>query len=337
VNTSTVSDANPHLVIVTGSRRQQKDFVTRVREAVEQDVRNLRMGVTDAIQSGINRGNNALSLRISGPRADGTYSPRDIYLINAKLHASTSNLSALDAVTLFGKNGTVGGAAFDAFQNRSALGVLGVAAEVFPLLRVVPSQTVSKIVTKAEFSVPAKALDIIPEGPFVKLSPGSNTNVIGPSGVNGPNPFTGADTSFTVAGGVNLQLSVPTARGGSGALETAATRTNFNVYEALSQQSITGSARASHRASANQAFYSELKANPDLAKYFNSELGTDVMAHMTSGNGRALLNPPNAVWHHPAETPGVMQLLRKTEHTNLRLQPVLHPEGIGGFGNFYGN
>jgi hypothetical protein len=37
VNTSTVRDSDPHLVIVTGSRKQQKDLFTRAREAVEQD------------------------------------------------------------------------------------------------------------------------------------------------------------------------------------------------------------------------------------------------------------------------------------------------------------
>lgn len=34
---------------------------------------------------------------------------------------------------------------------------------------------------------------------------------------------------------------------------------------------------------------------------------------------------------------GLAQLLCKTEHTYPRLLPVLHPEGIGGFRNFYGN
>jgi hypothetical protein len=42
------------------------------------------------------------------------------------------------------------------------------------------------------------------------------------------------------------------------------------------------------------------------------------------------------VWHHPPNNPGVMQLLRKGEHTSPTLQPILHPNGVGGFGNFYG-
>jgi hypothetical protein len=53
-------------------------------------------------------------------------------------------------------------------------------------------------------------------------------------------------------------------------------------------------------------------------------------------SGKSLLNPPGAVWHHPAGNPNVMQLLRVGEHTNPALQPLLHPDGIGGFGNFYG-
>jgi hypothetical protein len=82
--------------------------------------------------------------------------------------------------------------------------------------------------------------------------------------------------------------------------------------------------------------YAELKANPEFAQMLNEQLGADVIAHMESGAGSKLLNPPGAVWHHPFDDPSVMQLLRRTEHTNPVLQPVLHPGGVGGFGNFYG-
>jgi hypothetical protein len=301
----------------------------------------LRGQLSKAIDAGISIGNNLVvgagkNLFGYAP-LDGSNSALNTWRTYQNIHNLGSYRSTLDGVEAFGKNGTVGGALFENFRNPSALGFAGAALEVVPLLRMVPSaQTISRMGANAEFSVPAKALEISPEGPLLSIAKAPTINVTGPRGISGPGPFAGADTSFTIAGGVNFQVAVPTARVGSAAESTAA-RTNFNVYEALSQQPITGNARASHRVSANRALYSQLGANPDLAKYFNSELGTDVMAHMTSGKGRALLNPPSAVWHHPAETPGVMQLLRKTEHTNLRLQPVLHPEGIGGFGNFYGN
>jgi hypothetical protein len=70
---------------------------------------------------------------------------------------------------------------------------------------------------------------------------------------------------------------------------------------------------------------------------FDEQLGGDVLAHMESGSGRNLLNPPGTVWHHPINNHNVLQLLRTTEHTNPLLQPLLHPGGTGGYVNFYGN
>jgi hypothetical protein len=120
------------------------------------------------------------------------------------------------------------------------------------------------------------------------------------------------------------------------AAETGPVRTNFNVYEILSQQPITGTSRSAHRASANRALYKDLQANPELVQMLNRELGSDVLAHMSSG--KALLNPTGAVWHHPIESPGVMRLLRTSEHNRPLLQPVLHPgpNRTGGFGTHFG-
>lgn len=117
------------------------------------------------------------------------------------------------------------------------------------------------------------------------------------------------------------------------AAKTVAPR-NPNVYEAFFEAPITGTSRSAHRASANQYFANQLGQNADLAAAFNRELGTDVLSHMQSG--KSLLNPPGMVWHHPANNPSVMQLLRTGEHTNPSLQSILHPNGVGGFGNFYG-
>ena len=119
------------------------------------------------------------------------------------------------------------------------------------------------------------------------------------------------------------------------AAERGAVRTNFNVYEVLSEQPITGASRGAHRASANRGLYGDLKADPNLARMFDTELNADVLGHMSSG--KSLLNPPGTVWHHPVENPSVMRLLRSTEHTNPLTQPTLHPQGVGGFGTYYGN
>jgi hypothetical protein len=109
---------------------------------------------------------------------------------------------------------------------------------------------------------------------------------------------------------------------------------NPNVYEALFESPISGTSRTAHRASANEFLANQLSSDAQFAGMLNKELGTDVLGHMQTG--RNLLNPPGTVWHHPFDNPSVMQLLRSTEHTAPSLQPVLHPNGIGGYGTFYG-
>jgi len=133
--------------------------------------------------------------------------------------------------------------------------------------------------------------------------------------------FTGAATGFATGGVFS-------------AFKT--TRTNFNQYETIFEAPITGTTRSAHRTSANRFFTEQLENSSDLQRAVNSEFGTDVLQRMNSGAGRSLINPPGAVWHHPVDNPGVMRLLRTSEHTNPMLQPVLHPNNIGGYGTFYG-
>ena len=111
---------------------------------------------------------------------------------------------------------------------------------------------------------------------------------------------------------------------------------NPNVYEALFDAPISGTTRTAQRASANDFLANQLQNNAQLNGMFNQELGENVLQHMESGSGSSFLNPPGTVWHHPFDNPDVMQLLRTGEHTAPSLQPVLHPGGVGGFGNFYG-
>jgi hypothetical protein len=153
-----------------------------------------------------------------------------------------------------------------------------------------------------------------------------------------PGPGDRATTDFLVGvGGLAVSEFSVLSRGATAANVTAATRANFNVYEVLAEAPITGNSRGAHRASANRSLFNTLEANPEWAAQMSAELGTDVRTHMSSGNGSALLNPPGAVWHHPSGNPDVMQLLRSGEHSNSLLQPILHPNGIGGYGSYYGN
>ena len=69
------------------------------------------------------------------------------------------------------------------------------------------------------------------------------------------------------------------------------------------------------------------RASPDLGDMLNKELGTDVQEHMQSG--KQLLSPPGTEWHHPDGES--VELMRKGEHKNPRLQKLLHPGGKGGY------
>lgn len=115
-------------------------------------------------------------------------------------------------------------------------------------------------------------------------------------------------------------------------------RTNFSVYETIAEVPISGATRGAHRASANTAFARQLEGSSELQSGFNQLFGQDVLQHMNSGAGRALVNPPGAVWHHPVGNPGVLQLLKTGEHTNPLLGPILHPlpNRTGGFGAHFG-
>jgi RHS repeat-associated protein len=153
---------------------------------------------------------------------------------------------------------------------------------------------------------------------------------------------TTADGLAGIAGGLAVAGLIGEGEFAAGVTETRALGglaeqlpRNLDVYQALYEAPIAGATRSAHRASANRYLANNLGENPDFAVMFNLQLGTDVLNHMQSGRG--LLNPPGTVWHHPVNNPNTMYLLQAGEHTNPALQPVLHPNGIGGFGNFYGH
>ena len=111
------------------------------------------------------------------------------------------------------------------------------------------------------------------------------------------------------------------------------------IYEALSEQPITGTTRGAHRASANRALLRQLDADPRLNRQLSDLLKVDdLAAQMRSGRGRSPLNPSGTEWHHPIHNPDVMQLLRREVHRHGELQDILHPgpNGTGGYGTNYG-
>ena len=110
------------------------------------------------------------------------------------------------------------------------------------------------------------------------------------------------------------------------------------IYEAVTEQGISGTTRAAHRASANRALLEAIDSDPRFARQLGDILGVDdVAAHMRSGKS-GLKNPPGTAWHHPIDNPEVMQLLRREVHRHPELRNILHrgPNNSGGFGQNFG-
>ncbi len=167
-------------------------------------------------------------------------------------------------------------------------------------------------------------------------TPGVRTSLAGGL-IGGGAGYVATNTIARATLGIGLEahyLSTSDVPVGAGNLVANSTTRNPNVYEVLFEAPISGTSRAAHRAAANEFLANQLRSDAEFAGMLNSELGADVLGHMQSG--RNLLNPPGTVWHHPFDNPNMAQLLRSSEHTASSLQPVLHPNGIGGYGNFYG-
>lgn len=108
-----------------------------------------------------------------------------------------------------------------------------------------------------------------------------------------------------------------------------------NTPQYLFDAPVNGKSRQAHRAGANRLLYQRLKSDTALLDFLNRELRSDVVRHMESGKN--LLNPPGTEWHHPHNDPSIVRLLRKDEHAAAEFQSILHPDGVGGFGTYYGS
>ncbi|XXU81017.1 RHS repeat-associated core domain-containing protein [Sorangium sp. So ce1151] len=86
--------------------------------------------------------------------------------------------------------------------------------------------------------------------------------------------------------------------------------------------------RGAHFKAANEALLAAMKVSPDFGSRIEA-LGIKVP---TSGAGTALQRSPAAwTWHHVPDRPGVMQLVPAAQHQGGPWQPLVHPNGVGGF------
>lgn len=87
--------------------------------------------------------------------------------------------------------------------------------------------------------------------------------------------------------------------------------------------------RSSHTRLANSALASELAINPAYASFMEQHI-PGISAAVNSH-----ANPPGFVWHHHANTVGLMQLVPYSQHRKGSIfQNTLHPNGVGGYANW---
>ena len=103
------------------------------------------------------------------------------------------------------------------------------------------------------------------------------------------------------------------------------------AFEAKIEPTGFGS-RPAHFGAANEALLRGMAQDPGLAAGIRS-LIPDFETSTLTPSGRVLgVSPPGWTWHHVPGRPGVLQLVPRIQHTNGSLfQPLLHPNGIGGF------
>jgi hypothetical protein len=176
------------VVIVTASGQDKKNWFTIAMERFEQDVRNLRMGITDAIQSGINRGNNAVGSfkvqsRAAVQRIGGEVRSFGGVVTSAYLNRVDSGISRMRS----------GDATARAFENNT--GFTGTIGRFGGGLEAVGGGI------EWGLAVPLTAIDVLVGRP---VNTATNNAI--------PQKFMG-DAALTIAGAATLRPTATTARG----------------------------------------------------------------------------------------------------------------------------
>jgi RHS repeat-associated protein len=103
--------------------------------------------------------------------------------------------------------------------------------------------------------------------------------------------------------------------------------------EILAVVPVRGVTRFQHRYYGNQMLLNNLTLNPAYNQTLSGALGVaNVAAQMRSGSSQ-LINPTGTEWHHQAQYPNAVWLVRQCDHRNTNFQEFLHPfpNGAGGF------
>ncbi|KYF90903.1 hypothetical protein BE20_16185 [Sorangium cellulosum] len=86
--------------------------------------------------------------------------------------------------------------------------------------------------------------------------------------------------------------------------------------------------RGAHFKAANEALLAEMRASPELASAID---GLAIKLPTSSAGTVLQRSPPGWTWHHVPHRPGAMQLVPTQQHQGGPWQPLVHPNGVGGF------
>jgi hypothetical protein len=106
-------------------------------------------------------------------------------------------------------------------------------------------------------------------------------------------------------------------------------------YEVYYVARVEGSTRQTHRRQANDQLQRYL-SGASRPSTFGGRSSRDITREMTNPTGRDMRNPSGFEWHHPTGRPNELWLMRRCDHRDPFVQPLLHPSGVGGFGRHYG-
>ncbi|XYH97782.1 RHS repeat-associated core domain-containing protein [Sorangium sp. So ce1128] len=103
----------------------------------------------------------------------------------------------------------------------------------------------------------------------------------------------------------------------------------YSVAYEITIPKVGAGVRPAHFRAANEALLADMRASPELTQAIRG-LGIEVP---TSASGAAQgLSPSGWTWHHLPESPGVLHLVPRGQHTaGSGFYELMHPDGRGGF------